>query len=258
MIVEQTLEKLVKMKLATMAKSLQERLSRSDHSDLSQSDFIGLIVDDEWIHRENRRMGTLIKSAAFKDKEACLESIDYSVSRGIKKSVMLELGQNHWINKHQNILITGPSGSGKSYLAQALSSHACRSGYSCGYYRVSRLAQTLSQSRADGSYAKLLKKLSKCRVLILDDFGISKITVEQRNDILEILEDRYRQGSTIITSQLSVQEWHPYLGGERVADAICDRIVHNSHRIEVSSIESLRKKEEEKNEKHVEIKKQNQ
>lgn len=247
MIIEQTLEKLVKMKLATMAKSLQERLSRSDHSDLSQSDFIGLIVDDEWIYRENRRINTLVKSAAFKDKEACLESIDYSVSRGIKKSVILELGQNNWIGKSQNILITGPSGSGKSYLAQALSNHACRSGYSCGYHRVSRLAQTLSQSRADGSYAKLLKKLSKYRVLILDDFGISKITVEQRNDLLEILEDRYRQGSTIVTSQLPVAEWHAYLGGERVADAICDRIVHNSHRIEVNSTESLRKREEEKN-----------
>jgi DNA replication protein DnaC len=241
MLIEQTIEKLVQMKLHAMARSLKERLSRPDHTDLGVSDFVGLVVDDEWLHRQNRKVASRLKQARFKESQACLESLDYKTPRNLKKALVLELEQNHWLNQQQNIVITGPSGSGKSYLAQALGNHVCRSGYSVSYYRVSMLAVMFIQSRADGSYMRLLKKLSKAQLLILDDFGLGKLSEEQRNDLLEVIEDRYSQRSTLITSQLVPSEWHEYLGGGVIADAICDRLLHNSHRIDLLAPDSLRK-----------------
>jgi DNA replication protein DnaC len=241
MLLEQTLEKLARMKLHGLAKSLRERTSRTDHADLSHADFIGLLVDDEWAERQNRQLTNRLRLARFKDASACPENLDYQTPRGLKKTAMLELLQNRWVESHQNIVITGPSGSGKSYVAQAMGNHLCRSGLAVAYFRVPRLALVLTQVRADGSYLRFMKRLGRTRLLILDDFGIGRLTDDHRTDVLEIFEERYGQGATIITSQLPTSAWHEYLGGGIVADGICDRFLHNAHRIELNAKESLRK-----------------
>ena len=171
-----------------------------------------------------------------------MEAIDYKIARGLVKQTMLELGQLRWVDKKQNIAFIGPSGAGKSYLAQALGHQACRQGQRVIYVRLPKLLTALLQSRADGSYSKLLKKFEKTNVLILDDLGVSELRENERRDILEILEDRYGVASTIITSQLPIKDWHTYFGGARAADSICDRLVHNCHRIELKrETESMRK-----------------
>jgi DNA replication protein DnaC len=241
MLLEQTIEKLAQMKLYGMANSLKERVSRPDHGDLSVSDFVGLLVDDEWTNRQNRKLTSRLKQAKFKDGTACIEDVDYKTSRGLKKAQLLELMQNHWLEKQQNIVLTGPSGSGKSYIAQALGNHLCRNGFAVTYLRAPRLVVMLTQAHADGSYLKLMKRISKSRVLIIDDLGIGSLVEPARTDLLEILEDRYGQGSTIITSQMPISAWHEYFGGGIIADGICDRFLHNAHRIELDADESLRK-----------------
>lgn len=241
MLLEQTIEKLAQMKLYGMANSLKERVSRPDHGELSITDFVGFLVDDEWTNRQNRKLTSRLKQARFKDGSACLEDIDYKTSRGLKKTQLLELMQNHWIEKHQNIVFTGPSGSGKSYIAQALGNHLCRAGFPVTYLRAPKLVVILTQARADGSYMRLMTRISKSRVLIIDDLGIGTLAEPARTDLLEILEDRYAQGSTIITSQMPTSAWHEYFGGGIVADGICDRFLHNAHRIELDARESLRK-----------------
>lgn len=241
MLIEQTLTKLNAMKLYGMANSLKERASRTDHADLSVTDFVSFLVDDEWTDRQNRKLTSRLRTARFKDQGACVENVDYETARGLKKTKFLEFLQNHWIEKHQNIVLTGPSGSGKSYLAQAIGNHVCRSGFSVTYMRMPKLAVLLTQVRADGTYMRTLDRIRKSRVLVLDDLGIGTLTEQQRTDLLEIFEDRYAQGSTLITSQLPTSQWHEYLGGGIVADGICDRFLHNAHRVDLQAKESLRK-----------------
>jgi DNA replication protein DnaC len=241
MLFEQTVEKLNQMKLYGMVSSLKSRLSSPQHAELSFSDLFGLVVDDEWLDRENRKLKTRLNNAKFKEKNACIENIEYKASRGLKKMQILELAQDRWIESHQNLAITGQSGSGKSYLAQAISNHACRSGYSVFYIRVPKLMFSFIQARAEGTYGNLLKRLSKICLLVLDDFGLAPLTETEKQDLVEIAEERYGVGSTIITSQLPVGTWHEYLGGGRIADALLDRLTHNAHRIDLKSTESLRK-----------------
>ena len=242
MLIEQTIEKLHSMKCYQMARSLKERLERPDHRDLSVAELVGLIVDDEYLARENARLHSRLRGAKFKEKQACMESVDYKTPRGFTKQTLLSLAQLKWIDKKQNIAFTGPSGSGKSYLAQALGHQACRQGYRVIYVRLPKLLTALLQSRADGSYVNLLKRFEKSHVLILDDLGVSELKENERRDILEIIEDRYGIGSTIITSQLPLKDWHTYFGAGRAADSLCDRLTHNCHRIELSpSVESQRK-----------------
>jgi DNA replication protein DnaC len=242
MILEQTLDKLRAMKLSMMAKAIEERLARPDHQELSIADFIGLVVDDEFLHREQTRLKARLSTAKFKERQACMEAIDYKIARGLTKPAMLELGQLRFIEKKQNVAFTGPAGAGKSYLAQALGHQACRQGYKVIYLRLPKLLTALAQARADGSYAKLLKRFEKGQLLILDDLGVSEITEKERRDLLEIFEDRYGVASTIVTSQLPIKDWHAYFGGGRAADSICDRLVHNCHRIELKrDTESQRK-----------------
>ena len=241
MLNEHTHEKLIEMKLFGMAAAMKERLNRVDHQSLSVSELIGLIVDDEYLYRENRKLTARLKVAKFKERTACIENIDYTSARGLRKDQVLELAQARWIEAHQNLVITGPSGSGKSFLAQALGQQACRGGYTVHYIRLPSLLQQFMQARAQGTYAQLLKRLGKLSLLLIDDIGLSSITEAQTQDLLETLEERYGTGSTITTSQLPVSHWHEYLGGGRIADAILDRLIHNAHRIELSARESMRK-----------------
>ena len=242
MLMEQTLDKLRTMKLFQMAKSLEERLARPDHRDLAVHELVGLVVDDEFMARENARLSSRLRGAKFKEKEACLEGVDYKAARGFKKQTLLELGQLKWIEKKQNIAFTGPAGAGKSYLAQALGHQACRQGFRVTYVRLPKLLTALLQARADGTYAQLLKRFEKAHVLILDDLGVSELKENERRDILEIIEDRYGVASTIVTSQLPLKDWHEYFGGGRAADSLCDRLVHNCHRVELlTDADSLRK-----------------
>ena len=240
MLLEQTVDKLNRMKLYGIAKNIQDRLSRPDHRDLSPADLVGLLVDDEWLYRENKKMASLLKTASFKQKTACVESIDYHRSRGLKKTALLELAQNRWIEAHQNVAITGPSGVGKSFIAQALGTQACRAGYSVQYLRFPKLLVQLVHVRADGTYSQFLAKLAKTQLVILDDFGIAALQQPESRAMLEIIEDRFSTGSTLITSQLPVPQWHEQLGGGIVGDAICDRLLHNCHRIELNG-DSVRK-----------------
>lgn len=233
MILEQTLEKLRVLKLGEMARSLSERLSKPDHQGLGIADFVGLIVDDEYLSREQLKMKARLSGAKFKERQASMEAIDYKTARGFSKQTMLELGQLRWVEKKQNIAFTGPAGAGKSFLAQSLGHQACRQGYRVLYLRLPKLLTAVVQARADGSYANLLKRFERANVLILDDLGVSELRENERRDLLEIFEDRYGVGSTIITSQLSIKDWHAYFGAGRAADSICDRLVHNCHRVEL-------------------------
>jgi len=244
MLLEQTYDKLISMKLHGMASSVKERLERADHQSLSKEELLGLLVDDEWLYRENRKLTTRLKTAKFKQPQASIENIDYRTPRGLHKTQVLELAQNRWIGAHQSVLITGPSGAGKSYLAQALGLNACRNGFTVQYLRLPTLLAQFVQARAQGTYDRLLKRLSKLSLLIIDDFGLAALEEPERQDLLEAIEERYGTGATLVTSQLPIGDWHEYLGGGRLADAILDRLVHNAHRIELSSKESMRKNAE--------------
>lgn len=241
MLNEPTHEKLITMKLFGLAQGFKERLNRVDHQSLSASDLIGLLVDDEYLYRENKRLTALLKGAKFKDHRACLEHIDYATARGLRKDQVLELAKNRWVREHQNLVITGPAGAGKSFLAQALGHNACRAGFSTHYVRLSALLQQFVQARAQGTYAQILKRLGRFSVLLIDDVGLSSVTEAQTQDLLETLEERYGKGSCIFTSQLPIGDWHEYLGGGRISDAILDRLIHNAHRIELTARESMRK-----------------
>jgi DNA replication protein DnaC len=241
MLVEQTNEKLAQMKLFGMLNSVKDRLSRPDHQSLSFSELLSLVVDDEWLYRENKRMSSRLKGAKFKEQTACIENLKYSSSRGLKKSQVLELAQMRFITAHQNVLITGPSGAGKSYFAQAIGNHACRQGLRVQYIRVPKLMFAFVQARAEGTYGTLMKRIAKTDLLIIDDFGLAPLSEQEKQDFVEVAEERYSTGSTIITSQLSVSTWHEYLGGGRIADALLDRWIHNAHRFNLESPESLRK-----------------
>ena len=234
MLIEQTMDKMISMKMYKMAESFKERIARVDHRSLDKSEFIGLLVDDEYQDRQNKKMFSRLRVAKFKETQACIENIDYKHKRELKKGEVLELAQNHWIKKHQNILLTGPTGVGKSYLAQALGNNACRNGFTVLYTRTSKLLLTLVTARADGTYINKLKKISKADVLILDDFGLTPLEDYHKQDLFEIIEDRNGTGSTIITAQLPTEHWHEYLGGGMLGDGICDRLLHHCHNLKLS------------------------
>lgn len=247
MLNEQTLTKMNELKLFGMAKGFTERINQTKQTELSHSEFVGLLIDDEKVHRENKRMTRLISRAKLR-QQACLEEVDCTYPRGLSKQIIVELNRNQWLTSGQNILITGPTGLGKSFIACALGNQACRAGRSTLYLRVPRLFEQLHIARADGTHFKLLSRLAKIQVLILDDFGLSALSDVERKDFLEIAEDRYGNGPTIITSQFPTKEWHQLIGEPTIADAICDRIFHNTYKIElkVDSVRKLKSKENRK------------
>lgn len=242
MLLEQTLDRLNAMKLFGMAKALREWTEKARDKDISPADMMGFLTDAEWVYRENRKLQLRLTAARFK-MQACVEDIDFGHARGLAKSVVMELASSRWVQQHQNVILTGHTGLGKSYLACALGQKACRDGFSVIYRRATRLFDELALARADGTYSHLLKRFGKANVMVLDDFGLEPMTAQQRKDLLEILDDRYNLNSTIITSQLEPKEWHAVIGDPTLADAICDRLVHNAHRIKLAPSESIRKSE---------------
>jgi len=238
--IEATMEKLLTMKLYGMTEGLKEQLNSLEYKDLSFEERLLLLVDKEKLYRENRLLKTLVSKAHFRHPSACFEDIDFRARRGIAKDTLFKLCQNEWVRGRNNLILIGPTGVGKTYIACALGNAAVRQGISTLYVRMPRLAQELKVARADGSYAKLLQRLQRMRLLIIDDWGLNRFTDEERRDFLEIMEDRHQTRSTIVASQLPLDLWHDAIGDPTFADAICDRIVHNAHKI-IMTGESMRK-----------------
>ncbi len=230
MLNQQTLSILHSLRLTGMARSFEERLSDPKHVELSHAEFVGLLVQDEKTYRDNRRLRRLLKKAKLR-QEAALEDIDYGASRGLSQQVILDLANPQWIPAHRNVLISGPTGIGKSFIACALGNSAARAGYTVLYLRATRLFETLQQSRGDGSHLKTLTRLSRVQLLIIDDFLLTPLSDWERRDMLEVIEDRYQAGATVITSQCPINDWHPNIGDPTLADAICDRLLHNAYKV---------------------------
>jgi DNA replication protein DnaC len=228
---EPTLEKLRAMRLEGMAASWLEQQKDAAATKLAFDERFGMLVDAEWLHRENKRLGRALKEAKLKLSQACVEDIDYPARRELDKAVVRQLSSCRWVQEHQAVLITGATGTGKTYVACALAQQACRKGFRAVYRRASRLFDELRIAHADGSYVRMLTRLARVDVLVIDDFAIAPVSDEERRHLLELLEDRYGTRSTIVTSQLAPNDWHDYLADPTLADAICDRIVHHAHRL---------------------------
>jgi DNA replication protein DnaC len=235
-----TIDKLIAMKLSGMVEGLEEQINSPVYNDLSFDERFSMLVDKEMTSRENRRLSMLMRRARFRHPNACVEEIDFRAKRGIRKETVLKLAQNEWIKKHRNLIITGPTGVGKTYLACAFGISACRKGISTCYVRLPRFLQEVKVARADGSYIKLLGKISRIQVLIVDDWGLSPLNDTERRDFLEIVEDRHNVRSTIVSTQYPVSKWHKIIDDPTIADAICDRLVHNAYTLNLKG-ESMRK-----------------
>jgi DNA replication protein DnaC len=226
-----TLEKLHALKLDALAAAWTEQQHQADMTALAFDERLGLLVEAEWLARENKRLARALQEAKLKLAQACIEAIGYPARRELDKAVIRQLATCRWVEEHHNVILVGATGTGKSFIACALAHQACRKGYRAGYRRASRLFHELALARADGTYIRLLAKLARLDVLVVDDWGLAPIHDQERRDLLEILEDRYGTRSTIISSQLPRAQWHDYLAEATLADAICDRLLHNAHRI---------------------------
>jgi DNA replication protein DnaC len=242
MLTNPTLETLKALKLHGMLEALEQQQQTPTIQGLSFEERIAQLVDRERLHRDNQRRTRLLRGARLKVTEASIEDINYKAARGLDKRQIALLASGEWIRRTQNLLITGATGSGKTWIACALAQQTCRQGHSVLYWRVPRLIEELRIAHGDGSYIKFLKTISKASLIVLDDWGLTALATQDRADLLEILDDRVNSGSTLIASQLPVDTWHAYLGEPTLADAILDRLVHHSHRIELKVPgESMRK-----------------
>jgi DNA replication protein DnaC len=232
MLMEQTLDKMNAMKLSGMADALKQQLGSGEHTKLGFEERLGLLIDSEWTAREHRKLGRRLKQAKLR-YPASLEDIDFKHPRGLDRQQVLSLGNCGFIQSRHNLLVTGPTGIGKSYLACAIVERACRRGYNAGYVRLPRLLQLLAVGRGDGSYVRALERLARFDLLAIDDWLLAPLRDSERRDLVEVVEDRSERASTLIASQLPAKDWHASIGDPNLADAICDRLLHNAHRIEL-------------------------
>jgi len=240
MLLHPTLEKLTTLRFTGMVAALDEQMQMNSLDDLGFEERLGILLDREIAVRQSRIMNTRLRKAKLR-QESCIEDIDFRHPRGMDKSLVIRLAGCEWIKDHNNLIITGPTGVGKTYLACAFAQKACREGFNTLYLRTTKLFEDLSLSKGDGRYLKLLASFAKADLLVLDDYGLDKLSREQRHDLLEILEDRHGLKSTLVTSQLPIDHWHEQIGDPTLADAILDRLVHNAHKIKLNG-ESMRKK----------------
>jgi len=234
-----TLQKLERMRLHGMARAFTNTMDTGIKNQFTADELVSHLVDAEWDNRYNRTLSRLLKAARFRYK-ASFEEINFTLNRNIDKNQLLRLSKCQWIEAHQDCIFTGPTGTGKSFIASALGHQACMYGFRVGYYSCTKLFSHLKLSRADGSYLKELTHIQKLDVIILDDFGLEPLDAKSRLTLLEILEDRHGRKSSVFVSQLPVNNWHEVIGDPTIADAICDRIIHNAHRIELKG-DSVRK-----------------
>jgi len=235
-----TISKMKEMRLHGMAQAFQTTLEAGMNEKFTLDELLSHLVDSEWDERNSRKRDRLRRAAGFRYM-AAFEDLDFDHNRKLDKNMMLRLSDCRWIEEHKDILITGPTGVGKSYIASALGHQACDQGWKVLYYLAGRLFGILKEAKRDGSYTKILTKIEKTDLLILEDFGLSPLNNESRLSLMDILEDRHGRKSTIFISQLPVSTWHGLIGESTIADAIMDRIVYGSYRIELNG-ESFRKK----------------
>jgi DNA replication protein DnaC len=237
---QQTLDKLHALRWFGLAEAWRKQMENPEVASLSFDERFSLLVDQHWTWRENQAMARRLKRSKL-DAEPCVEDIDFRHPRGLDRSLMRTLSNSQWVTQHHSILFTGPTGIGKSWLAQALAQKACRDGHTVWYRPLPKLFRELMVARADGSLGRVLESIARTDVLVVDDFAMAPLNEQERRDFLEICDDRYNRRSTILTSQLPVEKWHVQIGDPTVADSILDRLVHNAYRIELSG-ESIRKK----------------
>jgi len=235
-----TLEKMAAMKMSAMVEAFEQQRASRSYGKLSFEERLGMLIDAEYAAREQRKLTRRLQRARLRQPSSCIEDIDFKTPRGIDKSVILRLAECDWIRSAQNVIITGATGVGKTYLTCALANRACRMGFSAFYIRIPRLFQELAIARGDGSYPRIMKKLTKAKVLILDDLGLAPMTAQERRDLLEVIEDRHGLCSTIVATQLPIESWHDNIRDPTIADAILDRLIHNAHKINLKG-ESMRK-----------------
>jgi len=235
-----TLDQLRQLGLAGMARAFEDLSAGSRGAELDHAEWLGLLLDRELAGRQDRRLKARLRYARLRH-QAAIEDVDYRTARGLDRALFQKLALGGWIEAKQNLIIEGPTGVGKSWLACALGHKACRDNHSVLYQRIPRLFADLALARGDGRYARLMRALGGVRLLILDDWGLEPLGPEQRRDLLEIVEERYGRSATLITSQIPIDRWHDLIGDPTLADAILDRIVHNAHRIQLRG-DSLRRK----------------
>jgi len=232
-------DKLSSLKLSGMLDGLREQMESSQYRGLSFEERFGLLLDREWTLRQQRKQKRRIRMARFRET-AVIEDLDLSLKRGLDRGQVLHLAEEEWIREKLNVIVTGPTGAGKTYLACALGNAACRNGFSVRYFQISRLLGKLTMAKADGSYPKLLETLAKTQLLVLDDWLRHPLTETQSQDLLEIVDDRYKRASSILVTQIPVADWHERFAAPTLSDAIMDRVVHNAYRLELKG-ESMRK-----------------
>jgi DNA replication protein DnaC len=231
MLNEPTEEKLRALRLDAFATAWAEQRQSAEARKLSFDERLGMLVDAEYLARENRRLSRALKEARLRLSQACVEGIDYPARRELNRALIRQLASCRWVAEHHNVILTGATGTGKTFIACALAQQACRKSYRALYRRATRLFDELALARADGTYARLLAKIARIDLIVVDDWGLAPVTESERRDFLEILEDRCGNHSTIVTSQLPPEKWHDHVGDPTIADSICDRLLHNAHRV---------------------------